>query len=43
MILINAFQKKTQKTPQGEIDRAMRIKDEYFKAKEELKNKNKNK
>lgn len=43
VILFNAFQKKTQKTPPGEIERAMRIKDEYFKAKEELKNKNQNK
>lgn len=33
VILFNAFQKKTQKTPQNEIERAKRIKDEYFKAK----------
>ena len=37
VILFNAFQKKTQKTPQNEIERAKRIKDEYFKAKESLK------
>lgn len=37
VILFNAFQKKTQKTPQTEIERAKRIKDEYFKAKEQLK------
>ena len=33
VILFNAFQKKSQKTPQNEIERAKRIKDEYFKAK----------
>lgn len=38
VILFNAFQKKTQKTPPTEIERAKRIKDEYFKAKEQLKN-----
>lgn len=38
VILFNAFQKKTQKTPQTEIERAKRIKDEYFKEKEKLKN-----
>lgn len=41
VILFNAFQKKTQKTPQNEIERAKRIKDEYFKAKESLKKKQK--
>ena len=33
VILFNAFQKKTQKTPALEIKRALRIKDEYFSAK----------
>ena len=33
VILFNAFQKKTQKTPTSEIERAIRIKDEYFAAK----------
>ena len=33
VILFNAFQKKTQKTPASEIKRALRIKDEYFSAK----------
>lgn len=41
VILFNAFQKKTQKTPPNEIERAKRIKDEYFKAKESLKKKQK--
>lgn len=41
VILFNAFQKKTQKTPQNEIERAKKIKDEYFKAKESLKKKQK--
>ncbi|WP_308571644.1 type II toxin-antitoxin system RelE/ParE family toxin [Segatella cerevisiae] len=36
IILFNAFQKKTQKTPQQEIERAKRIMNEYFKKKEGL-------
>ena len=36
IVLFNGFQKKTQKTPQSEIDRALRIKKEYFD--EKLKN-----
>ncbi len=30
VILFNAFQKKTQKTPQKEIDKAKKLMDEYF-------------
>ena len=30
VILFNGFQKKTQKTPPGEIERAKRIMNEYF-------------
>ena len=30
VVLFNGFQKKTQKTPQGEIERAKRIMNEYF-------------
>lgn len=30
VILINSFQKKTQKTPKGEIELAKRIKKQYF-------------
>ena len=33
VVLLNGFQKKTQKTPKEEIERAMRLKDEYFKLK----------
>lgn len=33
VILFNAFQKKTQKTPQSEIDKAERIMKEYFETK----------
>lgn len=33
IVLFNAFQKKTQKTPPKEIDKAMRIKHMYFKEK----------
>ena len=38
VILFNAFQKKTQKTSTSEIERAIRIKDEYFAAKASLNN-----
>ena len=37
VVLFNGFQKKSQKTPKKEIERALRIKDEYF----ELKSKSK--
>jgi phage-related protein len=30
VVLFNGFQKKSQKTPKGEIERAMRLKQEYF-------------
>jgi phage-related protein len=33
VVLLNGFQKKTQKTSKDQIDRAMRLKDEYFKLK----------
>ena len=33
VVLFNAFQKKTQKTPKKEIEKAVRIKDEYFEIK----------
>ena len=33
VILFNAFQKKSQKTPQKELDKAARLKNEYFKNK----------
>jgi phage-related protein len=33
VVLLNGFQKKTQKTPKEEIDRAMRLKKEYFQIK----------
>ena len=32
-VLFNGFQKKTQKTPQKEIDKALKIKAEYFNEK----------
>ena len=38
VILFNAFQKKTQKTPISEIERAIRIKEVYFAAKASLNN-----
>lgn len=33
VVLFNAFQKKTQKTPRKEIDLALKLKDEYFNSK----------
>jgi phage-related protein len=33
VVLFNGFQKKTKKTPKNEIDRATRLKDEYFNLK----------
>lgn len=35
VILFNGFQKKSQKTPKKEIDKGLRLKDEYFKQKKE--------
>lgn len=37
IILFNGFQKKSQKTPKKEIDKALKIKAEYFKLKNKLK------
>ena len=31
IVLFNGFQKKSQKTPKSEIDKAFKIKEEYFK------------
>ncbi len=33
VVLFNGFQKKTQKTPKKEIEKAMRLKQEYFETK----------
>ena len=33
IVLFNGFQKKTQKTPKGEIEKAEKLKEEYFKTK----------
>ncbi|MDE5631690.1 MAG: type II toxin-antitoxin system RelE/ParE family toxin [Muribaculaceae bacterium] len=33
VVLFNGFQKKTQKTPNSEIDKALRIKAEYYGSK----------
>ena len=30
VVLFNGFQKKTQKTPQGEINKALKIKEAYY-------------
>ena len=35
VVLANGFQKKTQKTPRSEIDRALKIKQEYESEKQE--------
>ena len=34
VVLFNGFQKKTQKTPKEDIEKAMQLKNEYFKLKE---------
>lgn len=34
VVLFNGFQKKTQKTPPGEIERAKRLMNEYFESKD---------
>ena len=33
VVLFNAFQKKTQKTPAGEIERALKLMEEYYGSK----------
>lgn len=33
VILLNGFQKKTQKTPKKEIDKAIQLKKEYYESK----------
>ncbi len=38
VVLANGFQKKTQKTPKQKIERALRIKEEYYHEKEQNKN-----
>jgi phage-related protein len=30
VVVFNGFQKKTQKTPQGEIEKALKIKENYY-------------
>jgi phage-related protein len=37
VVLFNGFQKKSQKTPPGEIEKALKIKTEYFIGKVKLK------
>ena len=39
VVLFNGFQKKTQKTPQTEIDKALKIIEEYFKEKTKTRRK----
>ena len=34
----NCFQKKTQKTPETEIDKALKIKEEYYEYKKQYEN-----
>ncbi|MDR2911472.1 MAG: type II toxin-antitoxin system RelE/ParE family toxin [Bacteroidales bacterium] len=33
VVLFNCFKKKTQKTPSSEIEKAIKLKDEYYEAK----------
>jgi phage-related protein len=37
IILLNAFQKKTQKTPKDEISRALKLKKKYYEEKKQSK------
>jgi len=37
IVLFNGFQKKTQKTPAGELERALKIMAEYFDEKQKIK------
>lgn len=39
VILLNGFQKKSQKTPKNEIERALRLRKEYYEDKESENNK----
>lgn len=41
VVLFNGFQKKSQKTPQGEIEKAVMLKNEYFNTKDHEKRRNK--
>jgi len=42
VVLFNGFQKKSQKTPYGELDKAVKIMNEYFDKKlKQTKNENK--
>ncbi|GAB6122329.1 type II toxin-antitoxin system RelE/ParE family toxin [Dysgonomonas termitidis] len=41
VVLFNGFQKKTQKTPVSEIDKALKIKEEYYAYKQSHDNKHK--
>ncbi|WP_342747918.1 type II toxin-antitoxin system RelE/ParE family toxin [Mongoliibacter ruber] len=43
VILLNGFQKKTQKTPTKEIEKAAKLMDEYYTEKEVQKGKKKRK
>lgn len=43
VILFNGFQKKTQKTPKSEIEKAQRLKQEYFDLKNKGNGKGRNK
>ena len=43
VILFNGFQKKTQKTPKAEIEKALRLKHEYFDFKNKSNEKGRNK
>ncbi|EOZ95112.1 hypothetical protein A33Q_3317 [Indibacter alkaliphilus LW1] len=43
VILLNGFQKKTQKTPTKEIEKAAKLMDEYYAEKEVQKGKKKKK
>ena len=41
VVLFNGFQKKTQKTPENEINKALKIKEDYYGYKQSSYNKHK--
>ena len=41
VVLFNGFQKKTQKTPKSEINKALKIKEAYYADKQSYDNKHK--
>ena len=41
VVLFNGFQKKTQKAPENEIEKALKLKNEYYASKQSFNNEHK--